>query len=61
MSKDFNGKITEFPRVAEGWHVACAYNQWGMPGMARMIICENLEDMQKLVSGYHSGGALSIA
>ncbi len=55
-----DGQIRAFPKVPEGWHVACAYNQWGVKGMAKMFICENLADMQELVKGYKQGGALRI-
>lgn len=61
VRSDYRGNIQEFPKVGEGWHVACCYNQWGMDGMGKMIICENLEDMKRLVQGYQSGGALSIS
>ena len=62
VSTDHNGKVTEFPKVAVGLqHVACAYNQFGLPGRAKMIICETLEDMNELVNKFNKGGALKIS
>ena len=56
-----SGKVKAFPKVDYGWHVACAYNQWGIDGKAKMIICDDLQDMNELVDGYNSGGALRIS
>ncbi|KTD58208.1 hypothetical protein Lsai_0815 [Legionella sainthelensi] len=60
VTTDYEGNVTNFPKVDYGWHVACAYNQFGMNGMAKMFICQSIEDMNELVRNYHMGGALRM-
>lgn len=48
---------TEFPRIPEGHSVICGFDQ----GLGeRMIVCETLEDMQRLDKAYGEGMALDI-
>jgi len=61
VAKNYKGAVTAFPTVAKHLKVVCAYNQWGMAGMAKMYICENLADMQQLNQSYGRGEAISIS
>lgn len=53
-------KITNFPHVDVGWSVVCAFNKWGIDGLADMYVCRTLEDMQVLAQKYRQGIAFSI-
>lgn len=56
----FNGKISSFPQLKSGEKLVCAYNQWGMTGMAKMFECNSIENMQELYTSYSRGGAITI-
>ena len=61
VDTDGDGFIQTLPQISPGWKIVCAFNQWGMDGMAKMYICETLEDMNRLVDSYNNGGALGIS
>ncbi len=51
------GQPTSMPRLQQGEKVICGYDQ----GLGeRMIVCDNLEEMQTLYGHYAQGGALRI-
>lgn len=56
----YNGKVLSFPKLKAGEKLVCAYNQWGMQGMAKMFECHSVANMQELYDGYSRGGALTI-
>ena len=60
VNMDYQGRISNLPKTKEGNCIVCAYNKFGMKGMADMYICKTLEDMQELQTNYNRGGALSI-
>ena len=59
-NKQFDGKIDQFPQLAANQTLVCAFNQWGMEGMAKMYECYSLKHMQALYDAYSRGSALSI-
>ena len=51
------GRPTSMPTLVGNEMVICGYDQ----GLGeRMIVCENMQDMQELYDGYARGGALNI-
>ncbi len=61
-AKDFEplrifGRPARLPLLQEDEVVICGYDQGAGE---RMIVCENLQDMQKVYDAYARGGALSI-
>lgn len=41
----FSGHITHFPHLNSNEQLVCAYNQFGMPGMAKIFECHSIENM----------------
>lgn len=60
VKEDANGYILCFPEVQSGWQVVCAYNQFGVKNCANLLVCETLEDMNKLVKQCHQGDAIYL-
>jgi hypothetical protein len=45
------------PNLPEGWDLICGYDQ----GLGeRLLVCESLEDAQRLYDAYARGGALGL-
>lgn len=60
VTRSIYGEISRFPLISDDKCVVCAYNQWGMAGRARMIVCQDLADMNQLSKSFDKGGALQI-
>lgn len=56
-----DSKITQYPKVGPEKNIICAFNRCGIDGMADMIICESLQDMQQLQNEFNNGMALQIS
>lgn len=53
-----SGRPTSMPSISGNEKVICGYDQ----GLGeRIIVCENLQDMQELYDAYARGGALNIS
>lgn len=60
VKEDAHGNIVLYPEVQSGWQVVCAYNQFGVKNLAKLYVCESLEDMNKLVKQCHQGDAIYL-
>ena len=57
FGQPFYGRPTTFPTLGKNESVICGYDQ----GLGeRLIVCENLADMQQLYDSYAQGWALRI-
>lgn len=57
IDTSISGRPKNFPNISKGSSVVCGYDQ----GLGeRMIVCNNLEDMQTLYDSYARGSAIRI-
>jgi hypothetical protein len=57
----YSGRPTQMPTLPEGGIVVCEFiRAHNMPSLNKTILCENIEDMQRLYDACNAGSALQL-